>query len=177
MAWALGADATMKYVTIIKDKQYEIEVDEKGAILVNGEPRNVDFLGLDPSLYSIIINNESLQAVIEQEGDRIDVQLLGRQYEARVLDERALLLATRKGGLTTNSGELHSPMPGLIVKVQVQPGEVVEKGKTLVILESMKMQNELKAPASGTVVDILCTEGATVEKGALLISIELPEEA
>lgn len=166
----------MKYVTIINNEQYEIEIDNDGGILVNGEPRDVDFLNLGGSLYSVITQNRSLEAVIEDEENIIEVMMDGRLYETQVLDERALLMVQRRGGLGSGSGEVHSPMPGLIVKVTVEDGQNVEQGQTVVILESMKMQNELKAPTTGTIVAIHVDAGKTVDKGELLIEIEPPKE-
>ena len=88
-----------------------------------------------------------------------------------VLDQRALLMAQRKGGLTAGSGEVNSPMPGLIVDVLVSVGDKVTQGDTVVILESMKMQNELKAPRDGVVQTVNAAAGQSVEKGNLLINI------
>lgn len=167
----------MKYVTIINNEQYEIEIDKDGGVLLNGESRDVDFLNLGGSLYSVITQNQSLEVVIDDEDNKIEVMMNGRLYETQVLDERALLMAQRKGGLGNNSGEVNSPMPGLIVKVSVENDQNVHQGQTVVILESMKMQNELKAPISGTVTAIYVEAGQSVDKNALLIEITPPEEA
>lgn len=166
----------MKYVTIINNEQYEIEIDKDGQVLVNGEARDFDFLNLGGSLYSVITQNHSLEAVIDDEDNKIAVMMDGRLYETQVLDERALLMAQRRGGLGGGSGEVHAPMPGLIVKVVVQEGQEVEQGQTVVILESMKMQNELKSPIDGTVDKIHIEASQTVDKNDLLIEIEAPSE-
>jgi len=166
----------MKYVTIINNEQYEVEIDNDGGVFVNGEPRDVDFLNLGGSLYSVITQNQSLEVVIDDETDKIEVLMGGRLYETQVLDERALLMAQRRGGLGGGSGEVHAPMPGLIVKVVVQEGQEVAQGKTVVILESMKMQNELKSPIDGIVSAIHIEPSQTVNKNDLLIEIEPPSE-
>ena len=166
----------MKYVTIINNEQYEIDIDKQGGILVNGEPRDVDFLNLGGALYSVITQNQSLEVVIDDEDNKIEVMMNGRLYETQVLDERALLMAQRKGGLGNNSGEVNSPMPGLVVKVTVEIDEVVKQGHTVVILESMKMQNELKAPINGTIKAIHVVAGQSVDKNTFLIEITPPSE-
>ena len=166
----------MKYVTIINNEQYEVEIDNDGGILVNGESRDVDFLNLGGSLYSVITQNQSLEVVIDDEDNTIEVMMNGRLYETQVLDERALLMAQRRGSLGGGSGEVHSPMPGLIVKVTKEIGQAVVAGQTVVILESMKMQNELKAPSDGTIKAIHVEAGQTVDKNTLLIELEVPEE-
>ena len=161
----------MKYVTIVNGVQFEVEIQNDGQLLVNGKPHIVDFLPLGSNLFSIIKDNRSLEVVVEEVENRYDVLLSGKLYETQVLDERAMLMATRRGGLQTDSGEVKSPMPGLIVKIPVAEGDAVRKGQTILILESMKMQNELKAPIDGVVQTIHANEGSTVEKNALLITL------
>lgn len=162
----------MKYTTIINNKQFEVEIKKDGAVMVNGEPHEVDFLGLEESVYSIIQNSRSYEIAIEENQGKYELQMGGRLYEATVLDQRALLMAQRKGGLIAGSGEVTSPMPGLIVEVLVSVGDEVAQGDTVIILESMKMQNELKAPCDGVVQAVSCKPGQTVDKGDLLINID-----
>ena len=62
-----------------------------------------------------------------------------------------------------------APMPGVVLKVQVQQGQAVKAGQVLVILEAMKMENEIVAPKDGTVAQIVGAKGASVESGAPLV--------
>ena len=62
-----------------------------------------------------------------------------------------------------------APMPGVVLKVQVQQGQAVKAGQVLVILEAMKMENEMVAPKDGTVAQIVAAKGASVESGAPLV--------
>ena len=82
-----------------------------------------------------------------------------------------MLLLQRRGGLSSSSGEVHAPMPGLIVLVTAEIGQTVAQGDTLVILESMKMQNELKSPVDGLVTAIHAEAGQAVDKNSLLVEI------
>jgi biotin carboxyl carrier protein len=176
MGRPLGEIAAMKYVTIINDQQFEVEIDKNGGVTIDGNHHSVDFLSLGPSLYSVITDAQSLQVVIDDVDGRYEVLMAGRLYEAQVLDERALLMAQRRGGLGGGSGEVNAPMPGLIVAVSVNEGDTVVQGQTLVILESMKMQNELKCPTDGTVTSIKVSAGQTVDKNALLLVVEPPSD-
>ena len=164
----------MKYVTLVNGERYDIEIDSDGSILVNGEAHDVDFLNLGGSLYSIITENRSLEAVIDDDDDKIAVMMDGRLFEAQALDERAMLLIQRRGGISSGSGEVHAPMPGLIAVVTVAVGQAVAQGDTVVILESMKMQNELKSPTDGAVAAIHVEAGQAVDKNSLLIEIVPP---
>ena len=111
----------MNYVTIINGQRFEIDILRDGSLLVNGEPRTVDFLSLGPSLYSVLMDEQSYEAVINEQDGEVQVQLRGRQYSGEVLDERAQLLASGRGGIEVASGELQikSPMPGLVLAVPV----------------------------------------------------------
>ena len=164
----------MKYVTIINDKQFEIEILADGSLTVNGIKRDVDFRALGPAMYSILAQNVSYELTIEQRDENIEVLMRGHLYTNRVLDERALLMAQRSGGMASDSGEINikSPMPGLIVTVRVEVGQVVKGGDTVVILESMKMQNELKAIRDGTVTYVNVQAGQSVEQNKVLITIQ-----
>ena len=63
------------------------------------------------------------------------------------------------------------PMPGTILKVNVQPGQTVAEGAVLVVLEAMKMENEILAPHAGKVLQVLTNAGATVDTGAVLVTL------
>jgi biotin carboxyl carrier protein len=63
-------------------------------------------------------------------------------------------------------------MPGRVVKVLVQAGDVVAAHQGLVVVEAMKMENELRAPAAGTVTDVRVTDRMSVDAGAVLIVME-----
>jgi biotin carboxyl carrier protein len=164
----------MRYVTIINDKQYEIDVDKDGNVIVNGQQRHVDFLTLEGGLYSVITETRSLEVIVEDQKNKQSVQIGGRMFEAQVLDERALLMAMRKGTFGSSSGEVVAPMPGLIVAILAAPGDTVTQGQTVIILESMKMQNELKAPVEGIINTISVNAGQTVDKDQVLITIDPP---
>lgn len=69
------------------------------------------------------------------------------------------------------SKNIYAPMPGLILDINCEEGEEIEEGKSLLILEAMKMENVIKAEGSGTIHKIYKTVGETVEKGQLIIEI------
>ncbi len=173
MGEPLGADEQMKYVTFINDKKFEIDIDQDGSVKVNGKPRSVDFLHLNASLYSMLMDNASYEVLVEERDGGVEVQMHGRLYAGKVMDERAVLLAETRGELGEASGDIivKSPMPGLIVLVKGAVGDVISKGQTIVILESMKMQNELKAPRDGTISAIHVNPGQSVEKNKPLLTI------
>lgn len=163
----------MKYRTTVNGQTYEIELTEDGQLLVNGEARSVDFQHISDTLYSALIDNKSVEALVEQRDGRYQVLMSGDQYDVEVLDERQVRLMRSSAGFAVSQGEItvRSPMPGLIVDVRVQEGQAVQKGDSLVILESMKMENDLKSPRAGTVGRIHITKGDTVEQNKVLLTL------
>jgi pyruvate carboxylase subunit B len=95
----------------------------------------------------------------------------GESWEVEVVDERTRHVRSLTAGPQRPRGPatLKAPMPGLVVRVLVEPGQEVAGGAGLVVLEAMKMENELKAPAAGTVSAIRAQPGAAVEKGQVLV--------
>lgn len=164
----------MKYQTIINDQTFEIDINEDGRILVNGQERKVDFRVLrQGELYSMLLDHCSFEAVVDERDDLYHVLMAGEQYEVKVTDERSRRLESAFMALGDMSGELaiRSPMPGLIVRVPVEEGQDVRKGDTLVILESMKMENELKAPRDGVVHHVYVKAGDSAEQNKVLVTI------
>ena len=91
-----------------------------------------------------------------------------------MVDERTRHIRSLTGGADRQrgAGALRAPMPGLVVRILVEPGQAVARGGGLVVLEAMKMENELKAAADGTVKTVRVGTGEPVEKGQVLVEFE-----
>lgn len=164
----------MKYITKVDEQEFIIEITQDDHVLVNGELLNIDFRQVPGSdLTSLLLNNRSLEAVVAQDEAQWEVLIKGELYHVQVQDERAFRLAQARGGETAVTGDasVKSPMPGIVISIPVAAGDVVQKGDTVIILESMKMENELRAPRDGIVSRIHVEAGATVEKGEMLVMI------
>jgi biotin carboxyl carrier protein len=160
----------MRYITTIGERHYTIEINRDDQITIDGVACAIDLRAIDEATFSLLIDNASHEALVESNNGEIHILLRGRLYAARVEDERASRLSRSGGGLHAGSGEvtLKSPMPGLIVSIAVSEGEAVKKGQTIIVLESMKMENELKAPRDGTITAIKVTPRQSVEQGQSL---------
>ncbi|MCB9008133.1 MAG: biotin attachment protein [Ardenticatenaceae bacterium] len=169
----------MKYITTVNDEEFIIEIEQNNQILVNGERYDIDFQHLpEADVLSLLLDHRSLEAVVEARDDVWDVLTKGELYTVKVQDERAYRLAKARGvaGEVAGEAQIKSPMPGLIVAVPVTEGQTVEKGDKVIILESMKMENELRAPKAGVVARINVAAGASVEKDQVLAVILDEEE-
>jgi biotin carboxyl carrier protein len=165
----------MKYITTIDDREFEIEIDGDNKLVVDGKLYFIDFNSIgDQPVYSLLINGQSYEAYVYPTEDDWQVLLFGRFYPVKVEDERERRLRLASGNVISERQEyaLKSPMPGLIVDVPVSVGQNVETGDVLIVLESMKMQNELKSPRAGVVSRISVGVRDSVEQRQLLMIVE-----
>jgi biotin carboxyl carrier protein len=166
----------MRYATTLNGKTYIIEINDDERVTVDGVEYKVDFESVaGQPVYSLLIDGRSYEAFVydPEDTDEWQVLLRGDLFGVTVEDERERRLRAEFGGPAATTGEyqLKSPMPGLVVAVPVTEGQAVAKGDILVVLESMKMQNELKCPRDGTVTRVRVAPGQTVEHHAVLVTV------
>ena|SRR6266498_2473799 len=164
----------MKYITTVEGRQFVVEIIDEKHVSVDGKVYEVDFESVsEQPVYSLIVDGKSHEAYAAQGEENWQVLLRGRLYPVTVEDEREKRLRSAAGGGAAETGEflLKAPMPGLVVAIPVEEGQAVQKGQVLLILESMKMQNELKSPRDGTVGRIRVKAGETVEQKQTLLSV------
>jgi biotin carboxyl carrier protein len=164
----------MKYITTVEDKQFLVEIIDEKHISVDGKVYEVDFESVSGQpVYSLIVDGKSHESYVAQGEDNWQVLLRGRLYPVTVEDEREKRLRSAAGGGVVETGEylLKAPMPGLVVTIPVEEGQAIKKGQVLLILESMKMQNELKSPRDGSIGRIRIKPGETVEQKQTLLSV------
>lgn len=108
---------------------------------------------------------------LSQKQDTLMIWVDGKTYSLNLVTAGA-----RRAGAVAHAalhaGEIKAPMPGTVLKVPVKPGDRVEAGQPLVIMESMKMEMTLSAPEDTTVQEVLCNEGQLVDMGAMLVKLE-----
>jgi biotin carboxyl carrier protein len=130
--------------------------------------------------WSLLAAEGGPQHLCDIEGTAPDLKVSvssGELVALKLLDQRAqALLTVQAAQKTTGPADVRAPMPGKVVKVLCQPGQKVQAGQGLLIIEAMKMENELRAPTGGVVRHLAAVEGQTVEGGAVVVSIGLPSE-
>lgn len=165
----------MKYITTVEDKSFLVEIMDDRHISVDGKVYQVDFESVSGQpVYSLIVDGRSHESYIYQgEDDNWQVLLRGRLYPVTVEDEREKRLRAAAGAGVAETGEFHlrAPMPGLVVAIPVAEGQPIKRGQVILILESMKMQNEIKSPRDGTISRIRVKAGETVEQKQTLLSV------
>ena len=157
-----GAE-TLPVEVVERDGRYRVRLGE--------EWLDVDARVLSSGPYSLLIAGASYLVHVGEEGGDVVVAVGGETYRMRVegpgrRGRRSL------GGSSRGAGQrLVAPMPGRVVAVHVQPGDRVDPGTPLVVLEAMKMENEFRATASGVVAEVGVTPGQAVNAGDLLVVV------
>jgi biotin carboxyl carrier protein len=138
--------------------------------------------------YQLAIGQDAFEAQILQAKDgRLDLLIDGRRVTAYVSNDnarrwvtingRTLVLKKSAGGRRSAgshhhaAGDLTAPMPGQIRAVNVDEGDTVSKGQTLLLLEAMKMEIRIQSPQNGVVRKLLVKQGQTVEREQMLIEV------
>jgi len=164
----------MKYITTIDNKEFEIEVVDERHIRIGERLLEVDFESVSGQpVFSLILDGKSFESFVYQGEDDWEVLIRGQQYQVKIEDEREKRLKAAAGAGMVEGGEFHlkAPMPGLVVAVLIEEGQEVRKGQVMLILESMKMQNELKAPRDGVMGRVRVKAGESVEQRQTLLSV------
>ena len=166
----------MKYFVRVDAEEHEVVLDGDGVHL-DGEDVVARVDDVDGTPVRMVTVGDEVHRVVVRRGvsrGLYTIWLDGFRFEVEALDERARAIRELSGASAGPSGPapLKAPMPGLIVRVNVQVGDTVQAGQGLVVMEAMKMENELRAQAAGKVRAIVASPGTAVEKGALLIELE-----
>ena len=168
----------MKYTVTIGETTWTVDV-QGSAVRVNDAPVEVavhDAGGGGP-VRRLVVGGRSFEVVVTP-GEEPGTWLLATddtRLTAQVLDERnRTLRALVHKAPPDGPVAVRAPMPGLVVRVLVEPGVAVGAGQGLVVVEAMKMENELKAPAAGVVEKVFVARGDRVEKGAPLVELARP---
>jgi biotin carboxyl carrier protein len=165
----------MKYIVTIEGQEIPVEVDGQEVRVAGGTIE----AHLSPvpgtPLRHLLAGAESLTlAMARLEQGHWEVQFHGARYPVEVVDERTRHIRSLTSGPARKDGaaQLKAPMPGLVVRLLVEPGQVVAPGQGLVVLEAMKMENELKAKSGARIREIPVAPGQAVEKGQVLVEFE-----
>ena len=157
----------------VADAPLEVDVRELPSgqleVLFAGKPVDVDVVQVRGAL-SLRVDGRVVDLTTEGTPPDIGVVASGHRSYVRVESARqraAAAVASLGAGLKEDL--VRSPMPGRIVRVLVAPGDEVEAGQPLVVVEAMKMENELRAKHAGKVAEVLVATGAAVESNAKLI--------
>ncbi len=166
----------MRYYVTIGERTFEVDL-HNGEIHVDGEPVVAELAAVEGTPIRHLLANGRSYTFAAQPGEvrgAWQIHLDGARAEIDVVDERTRAIQAMTGKTAAQQGAkpVRAPMPGLVLRVEVEPGQLVKPGQGVVIIEAMKMENELRAEVAGTVARVLVQQGQAVEKGAVLVEFE-----
>jgi biotin carboxyl carrier protein len=165
----------MLYHVTIGDRVFSVELDA-GRVLIDDEPiDNVELVALPGTpVKHLLVDDRSVAVVARSDDSGWTLHVDGWPVRADVVDERtrAIRAMTGRGVGPQGPKPVRAPMPGMIVRTDVEVGARVRAGQGVVVMEAMKMENELKAETDGIVARVLVESGQAVEKGTVLVEFE-----
>ncbi|MCM0060426.1 MAG: acetyl-CoA carboxylase biotin carboxyl carrier protein subunit [Algoriphagus sp.] len=161
------------FSVILQDTAYSVEKNADET-LVNQQALTWDFKWMGDRKIHLIQGARSVEAeLLNFDLDAKTVQIrLGHKTTTVKLKDRFDVLLEQMGMNTSGAGslkEVKAPMPGLILDLNVAPGDQVKKGDVLLILEAMKMENSIKSPGDGVVKEVKVSLKQSVEKNQVLV--------
>ncbi len=151
--------------------------EQNGKLLMNGEEQTPD-ISVDASgRMHVLWNDKSYNCELvatDATKKEFAIRINGNDYTVEMKDQYDLLL--EKLGMSNLTeqkvADIKAPMPGLVLSIKVKPGQEIQKGDAVLILEAMKMENVLKASGEGIVKAIKVNQGDAVEKGQIMVTLE-----
>ena len=166
----------MKLKALIGDREEELVVkvsDGRVSAEIGGRVYELEFREPQPESYLFFMDAAVHECrVNEKSKGTFEVGLHGRAFAVTIVDPKRLRSGQNSDRHHHGVAEILAPMPGKVVRVQVEKGAEVEKGAGIVVVEAMKMQNEMKSPRAGVVVSINVKPGDTVNAGDVLAVVE-----
>ena len=163
----------MKYQVVVGGEVFHVEVDG-GRVTVDGTGHEAELRAIPGTPMRLLLLDHAswVLPMNPNGGSSWEIVDAGERFEIEVLDERTAHIRSLVGAGAALAGPavLKAPMPGLVTRVHVVPGQEVAAGASLLTLEAMKMENDLRASGPGVVDTLQVTAGATVEKGAILVT-------
>lgn len=169
----------MRYFVTVEGREFEVDLrsDEP---TIDGEPIDATLARIPGTpVRHLLADSRSHALVARSMEDGVwDIYLDGDRYEVEVVDERTRAIRAMTGPAAVARGPrpIKAPMPGLVVRVDVEEGSAVKVGQTVAIMEAMKMENDLKADSNGVVSKVHVSAGEPVEKGAVLVEFAAEED-
>ena len=167
-AWRIGHAGKRIVALTSREQRFEIEVHgHDGNYQLRHGKANCEVRGarLQEDALSARFDGESRRVPLRADAAHV---LLHDAHGQRYSFSRAAAFAWKSTD-AAGGNQVIAPMPGRIVLVKAQPGDVVEQGQELLVMEAMKMELALKAPRAGTIESVNATQGEFVEADAVLV--------
>lgn len=151
----------MKLKAIIGETEEEVGLELVGGRVkagIGARSYELEAREIEPGVYLFFVGNRVREF-------RVDEKI-------KIVDPKRLRSGQNSAGQHHGVAQIVAPMPGKVVRVQVEVGTTVEKGAGVIVVEAMKMQNEMKAPRAGVIMEVKVKPGDTVNAGDVLAVLE-----
>jgi biotin carboxyl carrier protein len=169
----------VKFRARVGDREFEIEVRAEGGRYVvrsGSVEREVSLEKAGPGLVRALLGERRVDfgwEPREEGGGR--VLLEGTPFDVELADAGAALAADALAAAareTRRAAEVRAPIPGLVTRILVEPGQAVRKDQPVLCLDAMKLENEIPAPRDGVLREVAVRAGQPVEKDQILFVVE-----
>jgi biotin carboxyl carrier protein len=172
-----GTIATMKFWVKLGGREADVECHAEGDQMwldVGGKKITADCQRLpDGPAYSLLVNGRSHEVRVSNLGEAFEVILQSVSVPVEVRHPLEKVQTGSRLAGRAASEIVHAPMPGLVVAIPVKPGDHVDAGQAVVVVEAMKMRNELSPRHAGRVSAVMVAERESVSAGKALVEIQL----
>jgi biotin carboxyl carrier protein len=145
-------------------------------VFTQSEIDAIEVINPSEKAFAVLVHHEKIKGKIHPKAYHkkdLEVEMDGEFFDIKIKDKLDLLLQSM--GLNTPKATklkaLKAPMPGLVIEINVEEGQVVEEGQKILILEAMKMENVIKIPHGAVIGKVLIQKGQAVDKGQTLIEL------
>ena len=137
---------------------------------INGKDFHVAVNGVSGTKADVTVNGVNYD--VELENAVAPVQQAAPVQTAPVVPVASAPQAPAAAPAPTTGGKaITSPLPGVIISVDVKEGSIVKRGQKVAVIEAMKMENDILADADGTVTAVHVSKGDTVAEDAKIVTI------
>ena len=144
---------------------------KKFKFTINGNVYEVDIQNIEDNIAEIEVNGTTYRVEVEKAIQTSKTPKLMRSVSVPSTDSAPSIAKTSSPASPKGTGNVKSPLPGVILDVHVREGDAVKVGQRLITLEAMKMENNINADKEGRIISLKVHKGDAVMEGDVLIVI------
>jgi biotin carboxyl carrier protein len=164
-----------EFVNKVSGKTFNVKIVSSESVEIDNSLQNISITKQSGDVYLIHYKNRFFKCkLLNVNAHKLDIFLNNNRFTVECkskLEVKAEEINSSKSQINTEKVEVFSPMPGLVLKILKNNGDVVKKGEPVLILEAMKMENEIISPADGVLGIEGLKEGQSIEKSFKLFEV------
>jgi len=160
-----------KDLYIKKESALNLITMKKFKFTINGNQYETEILNVEGNIAEIEINGTQYKVEVDKELKPVKTPKIVRSAVAPSTDIQPSIAKTSSPSAPKGAGTIKSPLPGVILDINVKVGDKVKIGQKVMLLEAMKMENNIEADKTGTIISIEKQKGDNVMEGDVLLII------